>query len=234
MQVYQQAKHFFKHGGVTGCAVYGGAPVADQIAELRKSPQIVICTPGRMIDMLACNAGKVTNLRRVSYLTIDEADRMFDLGFEPQITKILENTRPDRQTVFFSATFPKQMEALAKKHLRHPIEMVVGGRSVVSNTIDHYVELREPQERFFRLLELMGEWVEQGQILIFVERQDSCDELLTLLMKQGYSAMTLHGGMDQADRDSTLADYKNKICNNLIATSLAARGLDVPGLNLVI
>jgi len=197
VQVYQQAKHFFKHGGVTGCAVYGGAPVADQIAELRKLPQIVICTPGRMIDMLCCNAGKVTNLRRVTYLTIDEADRMFDLGFEPQITKVLENTRPDRQTVFFSATFPKQMEALAKKHLRHPIEMVVGGRSVVSNTIDHYVELREPKDRFFRLLELMGEWVEQGQILIFVERQGSCDELLTMLMKQGYSSVTLHGGMDQ-------------------------------------
>jgi ATP-dependent RNA helicase DDX46/PRP5 len=155
VQVYQQAKHFFKHAGVSGCAVYGGAPVADQIAELKKGPQIVICTPGRMIDMLCANAGKVTNLRRVTYLTIDEADRMFDLGFEPQITKVLENTRPDRQTVFFSATFPKQMEALAKKHLRHPIEMVVGGRSVVSNMIEHYVELREPQERFFRLLELL-------------------------------------------------------------------------------
>jgi len=79
-----------------------------------------------------------------------------------------------------------------------------------------------------------GEWTEQGQILIFVERQDSCDELLTQLMKQGHSCLTLHGGMDQADRDSTLADYKNKVCNNMIATSLAARGLDVPGLNLVV
>ena len=234
VQVFQQAKHFFKHGGVSGCAVYGGAPVADQISELRKLPQIVICTPGRMIDMLCANAGKVTNLRRISYLVIDEADRMFDLGFEPQITKVLENTRPDRQTVFFSATFPKQMEALAKKHLRHPIEMVVGGRSVVSNTIDHYVELREPHERFLRLLELMGEWVEKGQILIFVERQDACDELLTLLMKNGHTCCTMHGGMDQADRDSTLADYKNKVINTMIATSLAARGLDVPGLNLVV
>jgi ATP-dependent RNA helicase DDX46/PRP5 len=100
--------------------------------------------------------------------------------------------------------------------------MMVGGRSVVSNTIDHYVELREPHERFFRLLELMGEWVEKGQILIFVERQDSCDELLTLLMKNGYTCCTLHGGMDQADRDSTLADYKNKVVDAVIATSLAA------------
>ena len=234
IQVFLQAKHFFKHTGVTGCAVYGGAPVADQIAELKKGPQIVICTPGRMIDMLCANAGRVTNLRRVTYLTIDEADRMFDLGFEPQITKVLENTRPDRQTVFFSATFPKQMENLAKKHLRNPIEMVVGGRSVVSDTIEHFVELREASTRFLRTLELLGEWYEKGQILLFVERQESCDELMGMLIKQGYAALTLHGGMDQADRDSTLADYKNQVANILIATSLAARGLDVPGLNLVV
>eukprot|EP00960_Hanusia_phi_P005869 169897-Hanusia_phi.AAC.3 len=234
IQVFLQAKHFFKHTGVTGCAVYGGAPVADQIAELKKGPQIVICTPGRMIDMLCANAGRVTNLRRVTYLTIDEADRMFDLGFEPQITKVLENTRPDRQTVFFSATFPKQMESLARKHLRNPIEMVVGGRSVVSDTIEHYVELREASTRFLRTLELLGEWYEKGQILLFVERQESCDELMGMLIKQGYAALTLHGGMDQADRDSTLADYKNQVANILIATSLAARGLDVPGLNLVV
>jgi hypothetical protein len=84
---------------------------------------------------------------------------------------MLENTRPDRQTVLFSATFPKQMEALAKKHLRNPIEMVVGGRSVVSNTIEHFVELRAPETRFLRTLELLGEWYDKGSVLVFVERQ---------------------------------------------------------------
>jgi ATP-dependent RNA helicase DDX46/PRP5 len=171
IQVFLQAKKFFKHIGVRGAAVYGGAPVADQIAELNKRPQVVVCTPGRMIDMLCANAGKVTNLRRVTYIVVDEADRMFDLGFEPQIVKIMENTRPDAQRVLFSATFPKQMESLAKKHLKKPVEMVVGGRSVVSSTIDHYVELREDETKFLRTLELLGEWFEKGQVLIFVEQQ---------------------------------------------------------------
>ena len=261
IQVFLQAKHFYKHVGVRGAAVYGGAPVSDQIAELKKLPAIVMCTPGRMTDMLCANQGKVTNLKRVTMIIVDEADRMFDLGFEPQITKFLENTRPDRQTVLFSATFPKAMESLAKKHLKNPVEMVVGGRSVVSNTVEHFVELREPDTRFFRTLELLGEWNEKGQILIFVERQESCDHLMAQLLKHGYVAQTLHGGMDQADRDSTLADFKNKVSvplpqapptfdhfgfptvptralgqvsTLLIATSLAARGLDVKDLNLVV
>mmetsp|Transcript_55333 Transcript_55333/g.135525 ORF Transcript_55333/g.135525 Transcript_55333/m.135525 type:complete len:856 (-) Transcript_55333:281-2848(-) len=234
IQVFLQAKKFLKHLGIRGCAVYGGAPVADQIAELNKLPQLVVCTPGRMIDMLCANSGKVTNLRRVTYITVDEADRMFDLGFEPQITKIMENARPDAQKVLFSATFPKQMESLAKKHLKNPVEMVVGGRSVVSSTIEHFVELREDSTRFLRTLELLGEWFEQGQILIFVERQEACDALMSSLIKHGYPCMTLHGGMDQADRDTTLADFKNKVTTLLVATSLAARGLDVKDLNLVI
>lgn len=85
-----------------------------------------MCTPGRMIDMLAANSGKVTNLRRVTYIVLDEADRMFDMGFEPQVMRIIDNVRPDRQTVMFSATFPRQMEALARRILQRPIEVQVG------------------------------------------------------------------------------------------------------------
>lgn len=115
--------------------IYGGAPLKDQIAELKRGAEIVVCTPGRMIDMLTANSGRVTNLRRVTYVVLDEADRMFDMGFEPQITKIIEGIRPDRQTVLFSATFPRSVEMLAKKVLRAPLEIIVGGRSVVSNTV---------------------------------------------------------------------------------------------------
>jgi len=85
----------------------------DQIAELKRGAEIVVCTPGRMIDMLTANSGRVTNLKRVTYIVLDEADRMFDMGFEPQIMKMIENTRPDRQTVMFSATFPKQVHSHA-------------------------------------------------------------------------------------------------------------------------
>jgi ATP-dependent RNA helicase DDX46/PRP5 len=124
----QQAKHFMKHLNIHVSAIYGGAPISEQvssslrppsslladalfqIAELKRGPDIVVCTPGRMIDMLAANAGRVTNLRRVTFVVIDEADRMFDLGFEPQIMRILGNVRPDRQMLLLSATFPKPVE----------------------------------------------------------------------------------------------------------------------------
>ena len=102
---------------------------------LKFGVHVIVCTPGRMIDLLCANSGRVTNLRRVTYICLDEADRMFDMGFEPQIMKIIANTRPDRQTVLFSATFPPQVEALAKQVLERPIEITVGGRSAVNNDV---------------------------------------------------------------------------------------------------
>ena len=108
-QVFMEAKKFCKHSKIRVLAVYGGINVQKQLSDLRKGAEIIICTPGRMIDILTLNKGKITNLRRVSMVVVDEADRMFDLGFEPQITRILENIRPHRQTVMFSATFPKNV-----------------------------------------------------------------------------------------------------------------------------
>ena len=127
--------------------------------------------------------GKITNLRRVTYLVLDEADRMFDMGFEPQITRITSLVRPDRQTVMFSATFPRQVEALARRLLASPVEILVGGRSVVNADITQYVEVREPDDRFLRLLEILGEWYERGKVLVFVASQDGCDNLFRDLRK---------------------------------------------------
>lgn len=106
-QIYNDIKKFSKVLGLTCVPVYGGSGVAQQISDLKRGTEMVVCTPGRMIDILCTSAGKITNLRRVTYLVMDEADRMFDMGFEPQITRIVQNTRPDRQTVLFSATFPR-------------------------------------------------------------------------------------------------------------------------------
>jgi ATP-dependent RNA helicase DDX46/PRP5 len=106
-QIYNDIKKFSKVLGLTCVPVYGGSGVAQQISDLKRGAEMVVCTPGRMIDILCTSAGKITNLRRVTYLVMDEADRMFDMGFEPQITRIVQNTRPDRQTVLFSATFPR-------------------------------------------------------------------------------------------------------------------------------
>lgn len=192
-----------------------------------------------MIDLLCANSGRVTNLKRVTYMVMDEADRMFDMGFEPQVMKIVNNVRPSRQTVLFSATFPRQMEALARKVLKKPLEITVGGRSVVCDDVNQIVEVRENETKFVRLLEILGqlfndEGEEGASALIFVDRHEAADNLLRDLMRRGYPCQSLHGGKDQADRDSTIADFKSGVTNILIATSVAARGLDVKNLKVVI
>ncbi|KAL4779521.1 hypothetical protein BJX76DRAFT_340521 [Aspergillus varians] len=238
-QIHKDCKPFLKALNLRAVCAYGGAPIKDQIAELKRGAEIVVCTPGRMIDLLAANAGRVTNLRRVTYVVLDEADRMFDMGFEPQVMKILSNVRPDRQTVLFSATFPRNMEALARKTLAKPIEIVVGGRSVVAPEITQIVEVCNDDKKFFRLLELLGNLYstdenEDARSLIFVDRQEGADTLLRELMRKGYPCMSIHGGKDQIDRDSTIEDFKAGIFPVLIATSVAARGLDVKQLKLVV
>jgi len=238
VQIFRESKPFLKALGIRAVCAYGGAPISEQIAEMKRSAEIVVATPGRMIDLLTANNGRVTNLRRVTYLVLDEADRMFDMGFEPQVMKIVNNIRPDRQTVLFSATFPKQMESLARKVLRtKPLEITVGGRSVVAPEIEQIVEVREEATKFNRLLEILGQMYneeEDARTLIFVERQEAADDLLRQLMLKGYPTMSLHGGKDQTDRDSTISDFKNGVVPILTATSVAARGLDVKQLKLVV
>ncbi|KAK9321163.1 P-loop containing nucleoside triphosphate hydrolase protein, partial [Lipomyces orientalis] len=237
VQIHRECKPFLKALELRAVCAYGGSPIKDQIAELKRGAEILVGTPGRIIDLLSANSGRVTNLKRVTYLTLDEADRMFDMGFEPQVMKIIGNIRPDRQTVLFSATFPKQMEALARKVLTKPVEIVVGARSVVAPEITQIVEVRPEDTKFVRVLELLGDMYnndEDARTLIFVERQEGADHLLKLLMARGYPCMSIHGGKDQLDRDSTIIDFKNGVVPILIATSVAARGLDVKQLKLVV
>ena len=236
-QIHKECKPFLKAMGLRAVCAYGGAPIKDQIADLKRGAEIIVCTPGRMIDLLAANSGRVTNLRRVTYVVLDEADRMFDMGFEPQVMKIFANIRPNRQTILFSATMPRIMDALAKKTLQSPVEITVGGRSVVAQEITQIVEVREEKDKFHRLLELLGELYdkdEDARTLIFVDRQEKADDLLKDLMRKGYPCMSIHGGKDQIDRDSTIDDFKAGVVPIMIATSVAARGLDVKQLKLVV
>ncbi|XP_065086315.1 probable ATP-dependent RNA helicase DDX46 [Ochlerotatus camptorhynchus] len=234
MQIGKDIRKFAKSLNLRAVCVYGGTGISEQIAELKRGAEIIVCTPGRMIDMLAANSGRVTNLRRVTYVVLDEADRMFDLGFEPQVMRIIDNIRPDRQTVMFSATFPRQMEALARRILKKPIEIQIGGRSVVCKDVEQHVVVLEEDAKFFKLLELLGLYQELGSIIVFVDKQENADILLKDLMKASYPCLSLHGGIDQFDRDSTIVDFKQGRVKLLIATSVAARGLDVKQLILVV
>ncbi len=203
--------------------------MAEQIADLKRGTEIVVGTPGRMIDILTMQAGKILSLKRVSYVVLDEADRMFDMGFAPQISAILAAVRPDRQTVLFSATFPKAVEALARKSLKYPIEVLIGGRSVASDSVKQYGEVIEEQDKFLRLLQLLGEHVEdEKKVIIFVDTQARADSVFEQLVRCGYPSLSLHGGKEQEDRDSSLSDFKRSDGPNvLVSTSVAGRGLDV-------
>lgn len=236
-QIYSDLLPFTKVLKLRAVAAYGGNAIKDQIAELKRGAEIIVATPGRMIDLLAANSGRVTNLKRATYLVLDEADRMFDMGFEPQVMKIFNNVRPDRQTILFSATMPRIIDALTKKVLREPVEITVGGRSVVAPEITQIVEIVDEGKKFVRLLELLGDLYaddDDVRALIFVERQEKADDLLRELLRRGYGCMSIHGGKDQEDRNSTISDFKKGVCPILIATSVAARGLDVKQLKLVI
>ncbi|XP_015929321.1 probable ATP-dependent RNA helicase DDX46 isoform X2 [Parasteatoda tepidariorum] len=234
MQITKECKKFAKALSLRVVCVYGGTGISEQIAELKRGAEVIVCTPGRMIDMLAANSGRVTNLKRCTYIVLDEADRMFDMGFEPQVMRIVDSTRPDRQTVLFSATFPRQMEALARRILTKPVEVQVGGRSVVCKEVEQHAVVIEEDGKFLKLLELLGYYQEQGSALVFVDKQENADMLLKDLIKASYNCMALHGGIDQFDRDSTICDFKAGKISVLIATSVAARGLDVKHLILVV
>mmetsp|Transcript_42120 Transcript_42120/g.73895 ORF Transcript_42120/g.73895 Transcript_42120/m.73895 type:complete len:333 (-) Transcript_42120:1165-2163(-) len=156
-QIHMVCKGLAKHLGLKSTAVYGGAGVAEQIGDLKRGTHVLCATPGRLIDILTMQSGKLISLQRVSMVCVDECDRAFDMGFEPQISAILAAVRPDRQTVLFSATFPKAVENLAKKSLRAPLEILIGGRSVASDSVDQYAEVVEEEDKFLRLLQILGE-----------------------------------------------------------------------------
>ncbi|XP_068665973.1 DEAD-box ATP-dependent RNA helicase 20-like [Aristolochia californica] len=232
VQIQEEAAKFGSHSNVKSTCIYGGAPKGPQIRDLRKGVEIVIATPGRLIDMLEMHH---TNLRRVTYLVLDEADRMLDMGFEPQIRKIISQIRPDRQTLYWSATWPREVEALARQFLRDPYKAIIGSSDLKANqSINQIVEVIQESEKYQRLIRLLTELVDGSRILIFLETKKGCDQITRQLRMDGWPALSIHGDKSQGERDWVLAEFKSGRSPIMTATDVAARGLDVKDIKCVI
>ncbi|XP_005797285.1 probable ATP-dependent RNA helicase DDX17 [Xiphophorus maculatus] len=233
-QVQQVAYDYGKSSRIKSTCVYGGAPKGPQIRDLERGVEICIATPGRLIDFL--EAGK-TNLRRCTYLVLDEADRMLDMGFEPQIRKIVEQIRPDRQTLMWSATWPKEVRQLAEDFLREYIQINIGALELSANhNILQIVDVCMETEKDNKLIQLMEEIMaeKENKTIIFVETKKRCDDLTRRMRRDGWPAMCIHGDKSQPERDWVLTEFRSGKAPILIATDVASRGLDVEDVKFVI
>ncbi|KAJ0236408.1 DEAD-box ATP-dependent RNA helicase 30 [Hirschfeldia incana] len=223
VQIQEESRKFGLRSGVRSTCIYGGAPKGRQIHDLRRGVEIVIATPGRLIDMLECQH---TNLKRVTYLVLDEADRMLDMGFEPQIRKIVSQIRPDRQTLLWSATWPREVETLARQFLRDPYKAIIGSADLKANqSINQVIEIVQTPEKYTRLLTLLKQLMDGSKILIFVETKRGCDQVTRQLRMDGWPALAIHGDKNQSERDRVLSEFKSGRSPIMTATDVAARGL---------
>eukprot|EP00210_Caulerpa_lentillifera_P001305 g1256.t3 len=203
-QIKLECSKFGASSSIKNTCVYGGAAKGPQIRDLRQGVEIVIATPGRLIDLLD---GCYTNLKRVTYLVLDEADRMLDMGFEPQIRKIVSQIRPDRQTLLWSATWPKEVQGIAQEFLTDPYQVVIGSMDLKANhNIKQIVEVIEEHEKYNKLISLFEkETAESSKILVFLERKKNCDYISRKLRNDGWPALAIHGDKSQSERDWVLA-----------------------------
>ncbi|KAF7838285.1 DEAD-box ATP-dependent RNA helicase 20-like isoform X1 [Senna tora] len=223
VQIQEEALKFGSRANIRSTCIYGGAPKGPQIRDLRRGVEIVIATPGRLIDMLEAQH---TNLQRVTYLVLDEADRMLDMGFEPQIRKIVGQIRPDRQTLYWSATWPKEVETLARQFLHNPYKVIIGSPELKANqSINQVVEVMTEVEKYNRLIRLLKEVMDGSRILIFMETKKGCDRVTRQLRVDGWPALSIHGDKSQSERDWVLAEFKSGRSPIMTATDVAARGL---------
>ncbi|WPK27728.1 hypothetical protein PUMCH_005125 [Australozyma saopauloensis] len=225
VQIQQECSKFGASSRIRNTCVYGGAPKGQQIRDLARGVEICIATPGRLIDML--ETGK-TNLRRVTYLVLDEADRMLDMGFEPQIRKIVDQIRPDRQTLMWSATWPKEVKNLTRDYLVDPIQVTIGSLELsASHTITQLVEVIPEFEKRDRLVKHLETATTDklAKCLVFASTKRACDDITSYLRGDGWPALAIHGDKDQHERDWVLKEFKTGNSPIMVATDVAARGI---------
>jgi len=236
VQIDQEVKKFASSGAYTAIShacIYGGAKRGPQMSQLRRQPEILLATPGRLLDFLECG---VVNLRRTTYLVLDEADRMLEMGFQQDLEKILSQCRPDRQTLMFSATWPKEVQHIADSYTTDAIRVQIGSLDLSANTNIHqslkYVDPRQKDHEFVRDI---TEVVAKGhKCLVFTNSKKNCDRLSYALLKQNVPADSIHGDRSQMQRDSSMKDFRTGRTKVLVATDVVARGIDIRDIRVVV
>ncbi len=231
MQIVSEIELFKKFmGGVQVLAVYGGASIGMQIRDLRRGVQIVVATPGRLIDLIE---RKAINLEEIKYVVLDEADEMLNMGFQDDIEFILQNTPKRDATWLFSATMPAEIKRVSRKYMKEPMEITVGTKNTANKNIDHQFFVTNAHHRYEALKRLID--FNPGIYgIIFTRTKADAQNISEKLTREGYDIDALHGDLTQQQRDKVMGEFREKSLQLLIATDVAARGIDVQGITHVI
>jgi ATP-dependent RNA helicase DeaD len=231
LQIVNEIELFKKHmRGVNVVAVYGGSSITMQVRDIRRGVQIVVATPGRLIDLIE---RKAINLEEIKYVVLDEADEMLNMGFQEDIEFILQNTPRRDSTWLFSATMPPEIRQVSKRYMQEPVEITVGKKNTANKNIDHQFFVTQAQHRYETLKRLID--FNPGIYgIIFTRTKAEAQEISEKLTREGYDIDALHGDLSQQQRNKVMDEFREKTLQLLIATDVAARGIDVQGITHVI
>ncbi|MDX1783408.1 MAG: DEAD/DEAH box helicase, partial [Aequorivita vladivostokensis] len=216
--------------GLNVTAVYGGASITDQARQIKKGSQIIVATPGRMKDMIGRG---LIDISKIEYCVLDEADEMLNMGFYEDITEILSHSPKEKSTWLFSATMPKEVSTIAKKFMHTPVEITVGTKNVVSDQVSHEYYLVNARDRYNALKRLADANPEIFSVIFCRTKRDT-QKVAEQLIEDGYNAAAIHGDLSQSQRDTVMKSFRNRQIQMLVATDVAARGIDVDDITHVI
>ena len=234
VQVSENAANYSRHTDLRSTVVFGGVDMQPQVAQLRNGIEILIATPGRLLDHLG---SKTANLSQVEILVLDEADRMLDMGFLPDLQRIINLIPAQRQTLLFSATFSPEIKKLAQSYLRNPVTVEVARQNAAADTVRQVVHLVSAADKQRAITTILEARTRQGlsrQCIIFTNSRLGCAKLSRALERDGIKAGAIHGDKSQGERTLTLDAFKSGAIEALVATDVAARGLDIPAMPCVI